>query len=440
MNDINREPPSIPAIFRDTGTQSAWQRLLATHRRLLVIVAVLLALALLAWWLTPKATRPPAGRFGQGGPMPVVAAPAHTGDMPITLIGLGAVTPLATVTVQSQISGQIMKIPFKEGDTVKPGDPLFLIDPRPYQVALEQAQGALARDKALLDNARVDLQRYQTLWSQDSIAEQQLATQKSLVAQYEGNVKTDQAAIDAAKLNLIYCHITSPIGGRVGLQQVNVGNYVTPAEPNGLVVITQMKPITVVFTLPEDNIPDLLDQVHAGKTLSVTAWDRTNTHQLATGTLQSIDSQIDPTTGTIRLKADFANSDENLFPQQFVNVVLLLDTLHGATLISQAAIQRGEPGTFVYVVNPADQTVSVRKVTLGPGDPNNVSIKNGLKLGELVVVDGADKLRDGAKVQLHQANSHGATTPGRGQHQGSGQGSGQGQHRHQQQPQGAPGS
>jgi multidrug efflux system membrane fusion protein len=433
MNDINREPPSVPAVLRDTGTQSAWQRLLATHRRLLVIAAVLVAMALLAWWLAPKATRPPAGRFGQGGPMPVVAAPAHTGDMPITLIGLGAVTPLATVTVQSQISGQIMRINFKEGDTVKTGDPLFLIDPRPYQVALEQAQGALVRDKALLDNARVDLQRYQTLWSQDSIAEQQLATQKSLVAQYEGNVKTDQAAIDAAKLNLIYCHITSPIGGRVGLQQVNVGNYVTPSEPNGLVVITQMKPITVVFTLPEDNIPDLLTQVHAGRTLSVAAWDRTNTHQLATGTLQSIDSQIDPTTGTIRLKASFTNSDENLFPQQFVNVVLLLDTLHGATLISQAAIQRGEPGTFVYVVNPADQTVSVRKVTLGPGDPNNVSIKNGLKLGELVVVDGADKLRDGAKVQLHQPSAHGATAPGNGQHQGSGQG----QHRHQQQPQGA---
>jgi membrane fusion protein, multidrug efflux system len=433
MNDINREPPSVPAVLRDTGTQSAWRRLLATHRRLLVIAAVLVAMALLAWWLAPKATRPPAGRFGQGGPMPVVAAPAHTGDMPITLIGLGAVTPLATVTVQSQISGQIMRINFKEGDTVKTGDPLFLIDPRPYQVALEQAQGALVRDKALLDNARVDLQRYQTLWSQDSIAEQQLATQKSLVAQYEGNVKTDQAAIDAAKLNLIYCHITSPIGGRVGLQQVNVGNYVTPSEPNGLVVITQMKPITVVFTLPEDNIPDLLTQVHAGRTLSVAAWDRTNTHQLATGTLQSIDSQIDPTTGTIRLKADFANSDENLFPQQFVNVVLLLDTLHGATLISQAAIQRGEPGTFVYVVNPADQTVSVRKVTLGPGDPNNVSIKNGLRPGELVVVDGADKLRDGAKVQLHQPSAHGATAPGNGQHQGSGQG----QHRHQQQPQGA---
>jgi multidrug efflux system membrane fusion protein len=302
-----------------------------------------------------------------------------------------------TVTVQSQISGQIMHIAFTEGQTVKAGDPLIQIDPRPYQVALEQAQGAQLRDKALLANARVDLERYQTLFSQDSIAEQQLATQKSLVAQYEGAVKTDQGQIDAAKLNLTYSHIVSPISGRVGLQQVNVGNYVTQAEPNGLVVVTQIKPITVVFTLPEDQIPPLLQRLHAGATLPVTAWDRTNTQQLASGTLQSIDSQIDTTTGTIRLKAAFPNDNERLFPQQFVNVVLLLDTLHGATLVPQAAIQRGAPGTYVYVVN-ADQSVSVRKVTLGPGDPNNVSISNGLTVGETVVVDGADRLRDGAKV------------------------------------------
>jgi membrane fusion protein, multidrug efflux system len=304
-----------------------------------------------------------------------------------------------------------MHISFKEGETVKANDPLILIDPRPYQVALEQAEGAFARDKALLANAHIDLDRYQTLWSQDSIAEQQLATQKSLVAQDEGNVKTDQGQIDAAKLNLVYCHIVSPIGGRVGLQQVNVGNYVTPNEPNGLVVITQMQPITVVFTLPEDQIPPLLVQLHAGKTLTATAWDRANTRQLASGTLQSVDSQIDPTTGTIKLKALFANTDEGLFPQQFVNVVLLLDTLHGATLVSQAAIQRGAPGTYVYVVNPADQTVSVRKVTLGSGDPTNVSITQGLKPGEIVVVDGADKLKDGAKVLLRKpgaASSGGA--------------------------------
>jgi membrane fusion protein, multidrug efflux system len=428
MNDENRYLHPGATIEQDT--RPSWQRRLLS-RRVLVILAVVLAFALLAWWLTPKGARAPAGRFAAGGPMPVVANKAVSGDMPITLIGLGAVTPLATVTVQSQISGQIMHIGFKEGQTVKAGDSLIQIDPRPYQVALEQAQGALVRDKALLDNAHVDLQRYQTLWSQDSIAEQQLATQKSLVVQDEGNVKTDQAQIDAQKLNLVYCHITSPISGRVGLQQVNVGNYVTPAEPNGLVVITQMQPITVVFTLPEDNIPALLKQVHAGKTLTVTAWDRSNTHQLASGTLQSIDSEIDPTTGTIKLKASFPNTDESLFPQQFVNVVLLLDTLHDATLISQAAIQRGEPGTYVYVVNSADQTVSVRKVTLGPGDPTNVSIKQGLNVGDLVVVDGADKLKDGAKVLLRQPNApSGGTTPPARTH-----GSGQGGHRHQQQQQ-----
>jgi membrane fusion protein, multidrug efflux system len=337
------------------------------------------------------------------------------------------VTPLATVTVQSQISGQIMKISFKEGDKVKAADPLFLIDPRPYQVALEQAEGALARDRALLENARIDLNRYQTLWSQDSIAEQQLATQKSLVVQDEGNVKTDQGQIDAAKLNLVYCHIVSPISGRVGLQQVNVGNYVTPAEPNGLVVITQMQPITVVFTLAEDEIPAIMKQLHAGKTLTVTAWDRSNTTELAKGTLQSLDSQIDPTTGTIKLKAVFPNDDESLFPQLFVNVVLLLDTLHGVTLIPQSGVQRGAPGTYVYVVN-ANQTVSVRKVTLGPGDANNVSLTQGLEPGDVVVVDGADKLKDGAKVLLRQAGA--APAAGHGQH------SGQGGHRHQQSAQG----
>jgi membrane fusion protein, multidrug efflux system len=384
-----------------------------------------LGLVLFAWLLKPKPTAPPAGRFAGGGPMPVVASPVRTGDMPITLVGLGTVTPLATVTVQSQIAGQIMHIAFKEGQEVKAGDSLIQIDPRPYEVALTQAQGALARDKALLANAHVDLGRYTTLFAQDSIAEQQLATQKSLVAQYEGAVKTDQGQIDAAKLNITYCHIVSPISGKVGLQQVNVGNYVTPAEPNGLVVVTELKPITVVFTLPEDNIPPLVERLRAGVSLPVTAFDRTNTHQLATGTLQSMDSQIDVTTGTIRLKAIFANEDENLFPQQFVNVALLLDTVHGATLVPQAAIQRGAPGTFVYVVNP-DQTVSVRKVTLGPGDPNNISITQGLKAGDTVVTDGADKLRDGAKVIARQpgsnANAPGAGPPGQPQQPGQSQG------------------
>jgi multidrug efflux system membrane fusion protein len=400
MNDINR-PYSPSVAGTDSDTRPAWRKFVATHRRAVVVVGILLAFLLLAWLLTPHGAKQPSGRFAAGGPMPVVTARATTGDMPITLIGLGTVTPLATVTVQSQISGQIMHIAFQEGQTVKAGDALILIDPRPYQVALEQAQGALARDKALLANARVDLDRYQTLFSQDSIAEQQLATQKSLVAQYAGAVTTDQGQIDAARLNITYCHIVSPIAGRIGLQQINVGNYVTPAEPNGLVVVTQLKPITVVFTLPEDEIQPLLKRIHDGATLPVTAWDRSNTHQLATGTLQSIDSQIDATTGTIRLKATFPNDDGSLFPQQFVNAVLLLDTLHGATLIPQAGVQRGAPGTYVYILT-GDQTVSVRKVTLGPGDASNVAITAGLKPGDLVVVDGADKLKDGAKVLVHQ--------------------------------------
>jgi membrane fusion protein, multidrug efflux system len=429
MNDEHRyAPPALPTAGADT--RPAWRRFASTHQRLLVIGAILLAFILVGWWLKGHGTKPAqGGRFASGGPMPVVTAAARAGDMPITLIGLGTVTPLATVTVQSQISGQIVHISFKEGQTVKVGDPLIQIDPRPYQVALEQAQGALARDKALLANSRVDLERYQTLFSQDSIAEQQLATQKSLVAQYQGAVLTDQGQIDAAKLNLTYCHIVSPIAGRVGLQQVNVGNYVTPSEPNGLVVVTQLKPITVVFTLPEDDVPQLLQRQHSGASLPVTAWDRSNTHQLASGTLAAIDSQIDTTTGTIRLKATFANEDESLFPQQFVNVVLLLDTLHGVTLIPQAGVQRGEPGTYVYVVDSANQTVSVRKVTLGSGDANNVVITAGLKPGESVVVDGADRLKDGAKVLLRQpaGSSQGQTPPGKGQHT-----PGQGGRRHSQ--------
>jgi len=435
MNDENRDLPRPVAATFEPEAHHTWREYV-TSRRALVIIGVLLAFVLLAWLLTPKATTAPAGgRFGQGGPMPVVTATARSGDMPITLIGLGTVTPLATVTVQSQISGQIQHIAFKEGQKIKEGDPLIQIDPRPYQVALEQAQGALIRDTALLVNAHVDLERYQTLFAQDSIAEQQLATQKALVAQYEGSVKTDQGQIDSAKLNLTYCHIISPISGRAGLQQVTVGNYVTPAEPNGLVVVTQLQPITVVFTLPEDEIPPLLKQLHAGVALPVTAYDRSNTRQLATGTLQSIDSQIDTTTGTIRLKAIFPNIDESLFPQQFVNVVLLLDTLHGATLIPQAGVQRGAPGTYVYVVNSADQTVSVRKVTLGPGDPTNVSITQGLIPGEVVVVDGADKLKDGAKIQLRQNTASAPPGAGHAQHAGPGQGQSGGK----RQPRNAPG-
>jgi multidrug efflux system membrane fusion protein len=426
MNDFHSTPPVLPddqLHQTDPASPSGWRRLLT--RRWLIVIAAVLALVLLAWLLTPKASKAPAGRFANSGPMPVATAAAQSGSMPIIVNGLGTVTPITTVTVQSQISGQIMQIAFKEGQTVKRGDLLILIDPRPYQVALEQAEGALARDKALLANARTDLERYTTLFAQDSIAEQQLATQRSLVDQDIGTVKTDQAQIDAAKLNLVYCHISSPIDGRAGLQQVTLGNYVTPAEPNGLVVVTQMKPITVVFALPEDQIPPILEQMHAGKTLPVTAYDRSHTTQLASGSLDSIDSQIDTTTGTVKLKAIFANTDERLFPNQFVNADLLVNTLQGATLIPQAAVQRGAPGTYVYVVN-ADSTVNVRKITLGAGDATNIAVTQGVKPGEVIVIDGADRLKDGAKVLLRQgAGAKAPQGPGQSTAQGS---SGQKQH------------
>ena len=401
-----------------------------TRRHLIVLAAAVAAFAAAAWLLTPKATPAPKGRSRSGGGTNSVAAiRAQAGEMPIVVNGLGTVTPLATVTVQSQISGQITQIAFREGQRVKRGDPLIQIDPRPYQVALEQAQGALTRDLALLENSRIDLKRYEMLFKQDSIAEQQLATQRSLVAQHEGTVQTDRAQIDAARLNLTYCHIVSPVDGRVGLQQVTLGNYVTPATPNGLVVITQIKPIAVVFPLPEDQIQPILEQLHAGKTLTATAYDRGHNIRLAAGTMSTIDSQIDTTTGTVKLKALFPNADERLFPNQFVNVDLLLDTLHGATLIPQAGIQRGAPGTYVYVVNE-DNTVSVRKVTLGPADAENVTIASGVTLGEFVVVDGADRLREGAKVALRQGGSEtnsagaGSDSQGGGKHSGHGKGSG----------------
>ncbi len=438
MNDVHSKPPVLPDDQTRLGSAApvtGWRRLLT--RRWLILIGALAALVLLGWILKPRATETPAGRFGPAGaPMPVATASAQSGTMPILVSGLGTVTPITTVTVQSQISGQITRIAFKEGQLVRKGDLLIQIDPRPYQVALEQAEGAQARDKALLANARVDLERYTTLFSQDSIAEQQLRTQKSLVEQDVGIVKTDQAQIDAAKLNLVYCHITSPVDGRAGLQQVTLGNYVTPSEPNGLVVVTQVKPITVVFALPEDEIPPILAQLHAGQTLAVTAFDRSHTTQLAAGALQSVDSQIDTTTGTVKLKAIFPNQDEKLFPNQFVNVDLLVSTLQGATLIPQSAVQRGAPGTYVYVVN-ANQTVSVRKVVLGAGDASRIVVTSGLSVGETVVIDGADRLKEGAKVRLPQraapgapgsgANAPGSSAPAQQQHRRGNRGPAAGQ-------------
>jgi membrane fusion protein, multidrug efflux system len=383
--------PAPPVVRRSRSR--AWLGLL---------LVLIVALGGAYWFLypAPQTTgRPGAGRATETAPQPVGAETIANGDIRIILNELGTVTPLANVTVRTQINGQLTAVAFQEGQTVKQGEFLAQIDDRPYKVALEQAQGTLAHDQALLGQAQTDLKRYQTLARQDSIAKQQADDQVFLVGQYQGSVQSDQAQVDNAKLNIAYCHIISPVAGRVGLRQVDAGNYVQTSDTSGIVVITQEQPISVVFSVTEDNLPSVMKQLIGGAQLPVQAYDRSNTTLLANGTLTSVDNQINTTTGTVNMRATFPNEDFALFPNQFVNARLLVDTLHNVVRVPVAAMQQGAPGTFVYVINQ-DSTVTVRPIKLGPTDGAYSEVISGLSAGDRVVTDGTDRLRDGQKVTI----------------------------------------
>jgi multidrug efflux system membrane fusion protein len=376
-----------------------------------MLMLALLIVAGAVWWTRQGSAPQSAGGGRNAAPMSIVPETVGKGDIGININALGTVTSLATVTIKSQISGYLMKIDFKEGDDVKKGDLLAEIDPRPYEATLGQANGNLLRDQALLKGAQVDLTRYQGLAAQNAVPRQTLDTQVALVAQYQGTVEADRAAVQSAEVNLQYCRILSPLDGRVGLRLVDQGNYVTPGDANGLVVITQLQPISVLFPVPEDNLQAISKRVQGGAVLPANAYDRSGTNKIADGTLLASDSQIDPTTGTIKLRAQYANEAKLLFPNQFVNVRLLLDTHKNVTTMPTAGVQRGQPGTFVYLVN-ADNTVSVRKVVLGETDGDHVEVISGLVPGDRVVIDGADKLRDGAKINVRAEAPAGAPPAG----------------------------
>ncbi|PYT65867.1 MAG: multidrug transporter subunit MdtA, partial [Acidobacteria bacterium] len=340
------------------------------------------------------------GKGGSGGMgmgnfvVPVVVATAQRGDLPVYFNGLGTVTAFNTVTVRSRVDGQIINVAFKEGQYVHEGDLLVQIDPRPFQVQLEQAEGQLAKDQAQRKDAEVNLGRYQLLFKEGVIPQQQLDTQAALVGQFDGSIKSDQSQVDNAKLQLTYCRITAPISGRVGLRLIDPGNIVHATDANGLIVIAQLQPIAVLFSLPQDDLPQVNAKLRAGVQLNVDAFDRDDTQKIASGKLLTIDNQIDPTTGTYKLKSIFNNADNALFPNQFVNVHLLVDTKHDLTIVPAPAIQRGPQGTYVYAVG-SDNTVKIRPVTIAQTTGNRIGLSSGVNAGDIVVIDGQDKLQDG---------------------------------------------
>lgn len=414
----------------------------------LLVVLGIVAVAALAWWLTHRAKNADSaggpgagagsrsagggGRGGGGGgrhmPSVVALATVAQGEVPVVRTALGTVTPLATVSVRPQVAGQLVSIDFAEGQMVTKGQLLARIDPRPFQLAIDQQRAAMARDEATLANAKVDLGRYQTLLKQDSIAEQQVATQAATVRQSAAVVAADRANVGTADLNLTYSRISAPVTGRAGLRTVDVGNYVTVGQATGIVTITQTEPIDVAFTLPEDQIPQVQARVHSGAVLPVTVWDRGHARMLAHGRLLTLDNQVDVTTGTLKAKARFANADGSLIPNQFVNVDLTVNTLAGVALAPSAAFRHGSQGDYAYVVTP-DHTAHVRVVTLGPQAGDNVAVMAGLQPGEKVVTEGGDRLTDGAKVMLpgdrRPGGPGGAAGPGGGRrHRGGGGGGG----------------
>lgn len=398
-----------------SNTTEERTRFRALINRWWIVLALVCLVAVGAYMFFVKGGQK-AARAAQQGPatapgVPVVAVPVKKGDFGVYLSGLGAVTPLNTVTVKSRVDGELTKVLFREGQLVSKGELLAEIDPRPFEVQLTQAQGANARDQAQLENAKLDLVRFQDLVKKDLIPHQQLDTQESLVRQYEGAIKSDQGQIDNARLQLVYARIITPFNGRIGLRQVDPGNIVHASDSGGLAVITQMQPISVIFSLPEDNLSQVLGKIRSGARLTVEAYDRDQKQKLATGTLLTVDNQIDPNTGTVKLKATFPNTNNELFPNQFVNARLIIDFKHDALMVPPSAIQRGPQGTFVYVVKE-DQTAALRPVTIGITQEGNASITTGLSVGELVVVDGADRLRDGSKVEVKGQNS-GAPNPQR---------------------------